>query len=193
MLKPLIAVFTMATVVPLSVPVQTQTPAGTGHAKHAQTSKSQDHSTMTDAEFVAMTIKHHQDGIEMAGIEEKGGASNDVKALAARIRQGQERELAELQKHQKSSANAGSGGHAMHMKEMEADSQRAMTRLRSAPGSALDHAFADEMAKHHQQAIDMVGRTKFTDTELRAMAQKMAASQKQELGELKKHQKSSSH
>ena len=103
MFKPLIAAFTMASVVPLSLPAQAQTQAGTDHAKHAQTSKSHDHSAMTDVDFVAMTIKHHQDGIEMARIEEKGGASNDVKALAGKIRQGQERELAELQKHQKGS------------------------------------------------------------------------------------------
>ena len=35
-----------------------------------------------------MTIKHHQDGIEMARVEEKGGASNDLKALAGKIREG---------------------------------------------------------------------------------------------------------
>ena len=35
MFKPLIAAFTMAAVVPLSLPAQAQTPAGTGHAKHA--------------------------------------------------------------------------------------------------------------------------------------------------------------
>lgn len=192
MFKPLIAAFTMAAVVPLSLPAQAQPQAGTDHAKHAQTSQSQDHSAMTDVDFVAMTIKHHQDGIEMARVEEKGGASNDLKALAGKIREGQERELAELQKHQKGTANAGSG-HAAHMKQMEADSQRAMKRLQSASGAALDHAFAEEMAKHHQQAIDMVSRTKFSDRELQSMAQKMAASQKQELAELKKHQKAGSH
>ena len=79
------------------------------------------------------------------------------------------------------------------MKQMEADSQRAMKRLQSASGSALDHAFAEEMAKHHQQAIDMVSRTKFSDPELRSMAQKMATNQKQEIAELTKHQKAGSH
>ena len=42
MFKPLIAAFTMAAVVPLSLPAQAQTQAGTDHAKHAQTSQSQD-------------------------------------------------------------------------------------------------------------------------------------------------------
>ena len=193
MLKPLCAAFTMtATVVLLSVPAQAQTSAGTDHAKHAGTSKTHNQSAMTDTDFVTMTIKHHQDGIEMSRLEEKGGASADVKALAAKIRQGQERELSELQAHQKSASAAG-GDHAAHMKQMEADSQRAMKRLRSASGAALDHAFAEEMAKHHQQAIDMVSRTTFSDPQLRSMAQKMAANQKQELAELKKHQKAGSH
>ncbi len=147
---------------------------------------------MNDAEFLAMMIKHHQDGIEMARLEENAGASNDVKALATRIRQGQERELAELQKHHKSAAD-GDSSHGAHMKKMEADSQRAMKRLQSASGAALDHAFADEMAKHHQQALDTVSRTTFSDPQLRSMAQKMSANQEQELAELKKHRKAGSH
>jgi uncharacterized protein (DUF305 family) len=192
MLKPLCAAFTMtATVVLLSVPAQAQTSAGTDHAKHAGTSKTHNQSAMTDTDFVTMTIKHHQDGIEMARLEESRGASADVKKLAAKIRQGQERELGPLQAQQR--AGAAGSDHAAHIKKMESESQRAMKRLRAASGAALDHAFAEEMAKHHQQAIDMVSRTSFTDPELRTMAQKMAANQKQELSELKKHQQAGSH
>jgi len=41
---------------------------------------------MTDAMFVPMMIKHHQQGIEMARLEEERGSTAPVKALAAKIR-----------------------------------------------------------------------------------------------------------
>jgi uncharacterized protein (DUF305 family) len=53
---------------------------------------------LTDAQFVPMMIKHHQQGIEMARLEEQRGSSASVKALAAKIRQSQGKELAELKK-----------------------------------------------------------------------------------------------
>ena len=46
---------------------------------------------LTDASFVQMMSKHHQQGIEMARMEEERGASASVKQLAAKIRQSQEK------------------------------------------------------------------------------------------------------
>ena len=84
---------------------QSQTPADGGgqHEHGTQPQSGSSHGTaqhepamkgMTDAHFVQMMLKHHQQGIEMARIEEKGGASAEVKALATKIRQSQEREMA---------------------------------------------------------------------------------------------------
>jgi uncharacterized protein (DUF305 family) len=147
---------------------------------------------LTDAQFVTMMTKHHRDGIEMAKREEANGTSSEVKALAAKIRQSQERELSELQGHSAHAASASEmAAHAEHQK-MEQQSRAAMKRLQSASGEALDRAFLEEMAKHHQMAIDMVGRTTFKDADMRQMAQKMAAAQQDELGELKQLQKKTS-
>lgn len=160
-------------------------PTGSAHA-HGEAGH------LTEAQFVTMMTKHHQDGIEMAKREESGGASAEVKALAAKIRQSQERELSEMKPHSSHAAPASEmSGHAEHQK-MEQQSQASMKRLESASGAALDRAFLEEMAKHHQMAIDMVGRTTFKNAEMRQMAQKMAAGQKQELGELKQLQKKAS-
>ena len=162
--------------------VRAQKPADDKVAPHQQMMRE-----MTDAEFVAMMIKHHQDGIEMARVEEGRGSSAEVKALAAKIRQSQERELKELKAHSGHAAGAkGTSGHATHDKMMEQQSQATMKRLKSASGEALDHAFLEEMAKHHQMAIEMTERTKFQNAELRKLSQKMAAGQRQELAELKK-------
>lgn len=128
----------------------------------------------------------------MAKREEAEGAAAPVKALAAKIRQAQERELSELQGHSAHGAPSSEmASHAEHQK-MEQERQASMKRLQSASGDALDRAFLEEMAKHHQMAIDMVGRTTFTNAELRQMAQKMAAAQKQELSEIKRLQKKGS-
>ena len=147
---------------------------------------------LTDAQFVSMMTKHHQDGIEMAKREEAEGAAAPVKALAGKIRQAQERELSELKPHSSHGAPPSEmASHAEHQK-MEQESQASMKRLQSASGNALDRVFLEEMAKHHQMAIDMVGRTTFKNAELRQMAQKMAAAQKQELSEIKQLQKKTS-
>ena len=69
---------------------------------------------------------------------------------------------------------------------MDQQHQATMQRLSAMSGETLDHGFLEEMSKHHQMAIQMTEKTKFKDAELRKLAQKMAASQTQELGELKK-------
>lgn len=143
---------------------------------------------LTEAEFVPMMIKHHQHGIEMARVEEERGSSAPVKALAAKVRQSQEKELAELKAHSAHHAKAtGTAGHADHEKMMDQQNQNTMSRLKSASGAALDHAFLEEMSKHHEMAISMTEEAKLQDPELKKLAQKMVAGQRQELAELKKH------
>lgn len=141
---------------------------------------------MADGDFANLMMRHHRDGIAMAKLEESGGTSAEVKALAAKIRQGQEKDLAELdtfaKKHKPSKMAA------MHEKEMEKESAASMAKLKSAKGAALDRAFAEEMAKHHQMALEMTKQTQFKDGGLKALADKMAKNQQAELQELKKHQ-----
>ena len=69
---------------------------------------------------------------------------------------------------------------------MEQHSQAVTKRLTSATGQAVDHAFLDEMAKHHQQAISMAEGAKLQTPEIKQIAQKMVSGQRQELAELKK-------
>ena len=163
--------------------VYAQTPGAASGAQHEQMMKGM--MGMTDAMFVPMMIKHHQHGIEMARLEEERGAAASVKALAAKIRQSQEKELAELKAHAEHVAE-GTSGHAEHDKMMEQQSQSMMAKLKSASGAALDHAFLEQMAKHHEGAIAMTEGAKLQDPELKKVAQKMLTGQRQELAELKK-------
>lgn len=186
-----------------------------GHQGHdtkakAQTKKStgmkMSMPAMDDAQFVEMTKKHHQDGIEMAKIEEAKGTRDQVKALAAKIRAGQERDLKELEsKHgdhagtagaagAKPQAAAGHAGHSADMQKhhemMEQMAKESKQTIENASGAEVDRAFLQEIAKHHQMQLEMIAKTKFKDAELRQMAQKMAAEQKRELQEIKKLQSS---
>jgi uncharacterized protein (DUF305 family) len=174
---------TVITIAGVASGVNAQKPDAATGAQHEQMMKGM--MGMTDAMFVPMMIKHHQHGIEMARVEEERGSSASVKALAAKIRQSQEKELAELKTHAEHVAK-GASGHAEHDKMMELQSQSMMAKLKSASGAALDHAFLEQMAKHHEGAIAMTEGAKLQDPELKKLAQQMLTGQRQELAELKK-------
>jgi uncharacterized protein (DUF305 family) len=178
-----ISVLVAAMLVGFGSGVRAQKPHTAGADQHDQMMKGM--MGMTDAMFVPMMIKHHQQGIEMARLEEERGSAASVKALAAKIRQSQEKDLPELKSHVDLVAK-GTSGQDDHDKMMERQGQMMMTRLKSASGSALDHAFLDQMAKHHEGAIAMTEGAKLQDPELKKVAQKMLTGQRQELAELKK-------
>lgn len=139
--------------------------------------------TMDDAHFAHMMAKHHQSGIEMAQLEEKAGASADVKQLAAKIRAGQQSELPILQAHARPhKADPKMAGHDKHQQKEHA---AMMAKLKAAKGAALDKMFAEQMIRHHEQALMMIEHTRFKDAELKALADKIAASQKDEIQALK--------
>lgn len=179
-----VALFIVTTTIAAgSAAAQSQKPTDPSH-------DSQHHEMMqglTDAPFVQMMSKHHQQGIEMARMEEERGASASVKQLATKIRQSQEKELAELKGHSEHHAGAtGTSGSSEHDKMMDQQGQAMMSSLKSASGAALDHAFLEQMAKHHQMAISMTESAKLQDPALKTLALKMIAGQRQELNELKK-------
>jgi uncharacterized protein (DUF305 family) len=184
MTKKTIALFVIAaSTIGFTSGVRAQKPEAASASQHEQMIKGM--MGMTDERFVPMMIKHHQHGIEMARLEEDRGSSASVKALAAKIRQSQEKELAELKTHAEHVAK-GASGHAEHDKMMELQSQSMMAKLKSASGAALDHAFLEQMAKHHEGAIAMTEGAKLQDPELKKLAQQMLTGQRQELAELKK-------
>ena len=168
----------------LGVGLHAQAPADHAHAAKSPQTTQPMMKGMSEADFVPMMIKHHEEGIQMTQLEEKGGSSAEVKALAAKIRQSQEQDLPELKKHLQHTA--GTAGHQGHDKMMEQQSAATMKRLKSASGQAMDHAFLEEMAKHHEMAIGMAETAKIQSPELKKLTQKMIAGQRQELGELKK-------
>ena len=139
--------------------------------------------TMDDAHFGHMMAKHHQGGIEMAQLEEKAGASAEMKQLAAKIRKGQQSELPQLQAHGK--RHKADPKMAEHEKHMQKEHAATVAKLKSARGAALDKLFAEEMIKHHEEGLMMIEHTRFKDAELKGLADKMAANQKSEIEALR--------
>jgi uncharacterized protein (DUF305 family) len=140
---------------------------------------------MTDADFVAMMIAHHRQGIEMARLEEANGTSADVRGLAARIRQTREGEIQEMEAHARgrrpaSDQQNGVGEHPMP----DQQGRDAMDRLRTVSGPALDQAFLEEMARQDERAVRMVQITTFQDGDLKKLADQMASDRRQELDRL---------
>lgn len=149
---------------------------------------------MSEKDFVAMMLQHHQDGIEMSRIAEQKATSPEVKALAKKIREGQEREAREMKPFAGTTAatprgTSGQQDHQAHAQQHQAhmeQSKKAIERVRNATGKAVDVAFLQEMAKHHEMAIQMTRDTRFDTTRLKQMADQMAANQTREIGELKR-------
>ena len=155
-----------------------QKPADTAHQGHSM--------QLSDGDFATLMIKHHRDGIEMAKMEESGGASDEVKALAAKIRQAQEKDIGELNGFAKKHTATDMAAH--HEKEMQKEHMQTMSKLKSAKGASLDQAFVAEMIRHHQSALEMTKQAQFKDHGLHEFAERMSKNQQAELQELKKLQ-----
>jgi uncharacterized protein (DUF305 family) len=102
------------------------------------------------AHFGHMMAKHHQGGIEMAQLEEKAGASTEMKQLAAKIRKGQQSELPQLRAHGK--RHKADPQMAEHEKHMQKEHAATMAKLKGARGAALDKLFAEERSNTMKRA-----------------------------------------
>jgi uncharacterized protein (DUF305 family) len=195
--------------------------AQAGHQGHASPQATPQHKMdmppLDDARFVEMMGKHHRDGIALSRLEEAKGMREDVRTLAFKIRESQERDLKALETEHSGhlhgttagharatgtagqSAQTGHAGHAAqrgmpraamdeHHKMMEQMAAASLARLQSGMGEAVDQAFLEEMAKHHEMALEMIAKAQLTNSDLRRLADKMAVEQKRELAELKKLQ-----
>jgi uncharacterized protein (DUF305 family) len=156
----------------------------------AQTSKGRAaNDKIDDATFVRMLIQHHEGGIEMARLEERRGASAEIRALATSMRRAQEQELADLRKHA-SQATAGTSGSESAKGAplaMEAHAGQMAQRLKQSKGAALDREFIEHMLMHHEMTLQIVEHTIFKDKQLEATAQQIAAARKKDVAELESH------
>ena len=147
-----------------------QHPAG-----HSGTQKGQD-MKMTgapyDLHFIDMMIEHHRMGIDMAKLAQNKASHTDLKALAAKMAEDQQKDTDQLNKwrdewyagkpksdHMNMPGMSTSdhakmpGMSGMKMQEMD------MGKLEAASGNEFDLMFIDMIVPHHQMAIDMSKET----------------------------------
>ncbi|RPD51137.1 MULTISPECIES: DUF305 domain-containing protein [Chitinophagaceae] len=103
-----------------------------------------------DHDFTMMMKRHHQSAVDMAKIEVSNGADAQMKAMAQKMIDDQQREISQfdafLQNHLPSGRSDYGKGVVGMMTEM---SQMKME------GGTLDAMFASMMIPHHQDAVKM--------------------------------------
>jgi uncharacterized protein (DUF305 family) len=127
--------------------------------------------TEADVQFMSHMIQHHSQALVMASWASSHGASPEVRRLAERIMNGQQDEIASMQrwlqdrgepapdsgtgtKMHSEHPSPSSGHDHMLMPGMLTDTQ--MNELDQARGREFDRLFLTYMIQHHQGAVTMV-------------------------------------
>jgi uncharacterized protein (DUF305 family) len=144
----------------------------------------------SDTMFSQMMIPHHEQAIELAdmALDPATGASENVRALASRIKAEQDPEITQMKEFlaewdQPVQADP-SMDHSSMMSGMLSPDQ--LTALGSRRGTDFDNEWLRAMIAHHEGAVDMAeevvndGR----NTELRSLAESVISSQKAEIEEM---------
>jgi uncharacterized protein (DUF305 family) len=141
---------------------------GYGQASRQTTKPGRYPYTQADVDFMSGMIAHHRQALVMAEWAPTHGANASIRTLAERIINGQQDEIATMQRWLRDRGQPvpkpGAGGmkvagtdHAMHhglMPGMLTDAQ--MKELDQARGPEFDRLFLSYMIQHHRGALTMV-------------------------------------
>ncbi len=152
-----------------SAPAPVMTPATTAPTPSITTdsTRSRYASTAADVRFMSSMIGHHSQAVTMSKMAPGHGANARVQALAERIINAQQDEIASMQQWLRdrnqpvpaaatgqSMMNMSGMQHDMLMPGMLTDAQ--MNQLDNARGPAFDRLFLEYMIRHHRGAVSMV-------------------------------------
>lgn len=137
-----------------------------------------------DNDFAALMKAHHLGAIEMGQMEQAKGIDPQIKQMAQRMVDDQQREVAEFNSFL-SGHPAHGGGDAFFKEAMRIMNGMKMDMDHSA---SMDKQFVKMMIPHHQTAIDMSKayiKTGGHEEELKKIANNIISSQQKEINELK--------
>lgn len=151
--------------------------------KNMQEMKAMTSSGNPDNDFASMMKTHHMGALEMAQAEVAQGTNAEMKAMAQKMIDEQQKEIAELNTFL-SGHQAHGGGDAFHKEVM---AQMNNMKMDMSHSGSFDKQFAEMMIPHHQGAIDMSKayiKSGAHEEKLKTMANKIIADQQKEIGEL---------
>lgn len=137
-----------------------------------------------DNDFAAMMKVHHLGAIEMAQMQVAKGTDPQIKQMAQKMINDQQREVAELNAFL-SGHSAHGGGEAFFKEAMGIMNNMKMDMNHS---GTIDKQFVQMMIPHHQSAIDMSRayiKWGAHEEKMKDMANKIIADQQKEINELK--------
>lgn len=137
-----------------------------------------------DNDFAAMMKAHHLGAIEMAQEEVAAGKDAQVKQMAQKMIDDQQKEVAELNTFLTGHAAHG-GGDAFFKEAMNSMNNMKMDGDHS---GSIDKQFVQMMIPHHQSAIDMSNaylKAGAHEAKLKSLANSIIASQQKEIQDLK--------
>jgi uncharacterized protein (DUF305 family) len=109
-----------------------------------------------DVTFSQMMIMHHRKAVEMADLAAAHAANPQIKELAAKMKAGQEAEIATMRRWLVRWGKPVTPGAGMAEHNMPgAMSEQEMSKLKAARGAEVDKMFAQMMIAHHKGAIQM--------------------------------------
>jgi uncharacterized protein (DUF305 family) len=166
------------------------TPTTTGGAnlmdlmnKNMQEMKAMPSSGNPDNDFASMMKTHHLGAIEMAQVQVAQGSDAQLKQMAQKMIEDQQKDVAEFNQFV-SGHNAHGGGDAFHKEVMAKMNSMSMDMDMS---GSVDKQFAQMMIQHHQGAIDMSNaylKTGAHEEKMKAMANKIKATNQKEKEDL---------
>jgi uncharacterized protein (DUF305 family) len=141
--------------------------------------------------FLADMMVHHTQALRMAGYAKTSAENAKVKALAERIRVGQQPEIEAMR--QLLVARGQTPPDLTHVDHMDHSGMPGMatndelTTLEKARGKAFDQLFLNLMIKHHQGAVTMSGTVidKGTDPQVGELAQEVGVTQTKEIATMR--------
>lgn len=138
----------------------------------------------SDVRFVVSMAAHHRHAIEMASIARDEAGHAEVRAMAAKMVDDQEKEIAELRDLRQSLDGSRDLPTKMHPHSMMNAGVPMPQEVRH--GVAVDIAFIDGMLPHHSGAIEMasVALRHTADARIAALARRIIDAQGEEIHEM---------
>ncbi|MFC8665197.1 DUF305 domain-containing protein [Streptomyces sp. NPDC057199] len=170
-----------------SMGFDSNTPSATALAKAG------DHND-ADVAFATEMIQHHRQAVDMAGMADSRGSSQEVKDLATKIKGAQDPEIKTMSGwltswgEQVPEDMSGMEGHDMTSEMPGMMSSEDMDKLEKASGAEFDTMFLEMMVKHHEGAIEMAETEKKggKDDAAQKLADDVVTAQTAEIEQMKK-------